>query len=475
MLILTDIDTSQRGTITEQVVTGMQRLVDERELRPETRLPSIRQFAAAHGISKFTVIQAYDRLAASGYIQSRPGAGFFVGKPPRRDGPDEPVARLDKPGDVTWLTYRQTSDCHLKHLPGICWLPPRWLEGGGLGRAMRGISRMGIRSFLDGFNDPRGFAPLRDALRRRLTEIGVDASADQILLTNGAAGSLDLIGRYLIQPDDVVLIDDPGYFQAFGQMRALGAIVKGVPWTSAGPDLEQMEITARKYSPRLFITAPIIQNPTGRSISQGNAFRLLQLAERHGFHIVEDDVLGTLHPDPPPRLASLDQLNRVIYVNSFSKELSPRLRVGYLAGHRDLVRDLVELKILTQSTTPEFNERLVHEVLVQGQYRKHLTKLRANLQRARDQALRNLESIGFGPCCDNTHGPFAWMEVPGVADTTLLAKAAVEHDMLLAPGAMFRPDSTPSAKMRFNVGFCQTPGTFRLLEALLNSRATAES
>lgn len=475
MPILTHIDTSQRGTLTEQIVRGIQRLVDERELRPETRLPSIRQFAAAHGVSNFTVIQAYDRLAGSGYIHSRPGAGFFVGRPVRRGRLDEFDVGADKASQVTWLLNRQIDYGYVKHWPGYGWLPSKWLESGGIGKAIRVISRGGVRRFLDGYSNPRGFAALREALVRRLEEIGVEASVDQILLTNGATGAVDLISRYLIRPDDVVLVDDPGYFQFFSHMRALGAIVKGLPWTEFGPDLEQLETMARKHPPRLFLTSSIVQSPTGCSISRGNAFRLLQLAERYGFYIIEDDVLGGLHPNPPSRLASMDQLNRVIYVNSFSKDLSPMLRVGYLAGHRDLVRDLVDLKILTHMTSSELTERLVHEVIVQGRYRKHMSKLRAVLRRAREQALRNLESIGLEPCGDDTHGPYAWMDVPGMADTTPLAESAVEHGMLLAPGALFGPDTATSSKMRFNVGFCQSPGTVRLLEALLRSGVTADS
>ena len=370
--------------------------------------------------------------------------------------------------------YRQIGYSELEHIPGFCRLPAGWLEGSGLGRAMRGMSRAGVRDFLDGYSDLRGFAPLREDLRRRFAEMGVEASLDQILLTNGATAGAYLAARCLVRPNDVVLVDDPGPFDTIRQMRALGAWVKGVPWTNAGPDLEQLEIAVRKYSPKLFLTTPIVQNPTGCSISQGNAFRLLQLAERYGFHIAEDDVLGTLHPTPPPRLASMDQLSRVIYINSFSKDLSPMLRVGYLAGTRDLIRELVDMKILAQKKSSAFTERLVHEVLLQGQYRKHLSKLRARFQVARGRALRGLESIGLSSCCDDTHGPFAWMEVPGVADTTPLAEAAVKYGMLLAPGAMFRPDPAPSAKMRFNVGFCQTSATIHLLETLLNTGVTVD-
>ena len=466
--MLIEIDASRRGTLAEQIVEAIQHKVEHRELRPESRLPSIRQFAAAHGVSKCTVVQAYDRLAATGHIQSRPGTGFYVSalaRPVESCGTED---RAEAAADVRQMMHGATDDFRLEHLSGVGWLPPKWLEDCGLDRAIRKVSRRAARSLLNGYSSPCGFAPLREAVERQLSELGINASAEQILLTLGAAGGIDLIGRAFVRPGDVVLVDDPGYCQTAGQMRALGATIQGVTWTDTGPDLEELENLARTLSPKLFITTPTVHHPTGESVTQGTAFRLLQLAERHDFHIVEDDALGVLHPDSPPRLAGLDGLNRVIYVNSFSKVLSPRLRVGYVAGRQDLVRKLVHLKVLTQAMTSEFAEQIVYEVLVQGQYRKHLAKLRANLLRTRGRTLRGLESIGIVPCGVDIHGPFIWASVPGVADTMPVAEAAVEHGMLLAPGTMFSPDLKPSSKIRFNVGYCQSPGTFRLLESLLN-------
>ena len=465
--MLVNVDTSHRDTLTEQIVNGIRRLVDDRELRPETRLPSIRRFAAEHDVSKFTVVQAYDRLVASGHIQSRHGAGFFVCKPAQAVEPGERGMWLDKATDILWLLRRQARELHFKYLPGVGWLPPRWLENSGLERAMRRVACRGTRGLLSGYGNPRGYTPLREDVRRRLAELGIDVHTDQILLTAGIAGAIDLVGRYLVRPDDVVLVDDPGYFRIFGHVRALGAAAHGVPWTGTGPDLAALEEMARTYRPRFFITTPIVQNPTGHSISQGTAFRLLQLAERYDFYIIEDDVDGTCHPNPPPRLASLDQLNRVIYVNGFSKALSPRLRIGFLAAHRDLVQDLVDLKMLTQTVTSEFGERLVHEVLIHGHYRKHRAKLLATLRKTRDEALRGLEAIGLRLAGDDGHGLFAWMDVPGVADTVPLAEAAAGRDMLLAPGAIFSPGATRSTKMRFNVAFCQGDAMFGRLDALL--------
>lgn len=466
------IDSSLCKPLVDQIVDGVRRLVDSRTVLPGARLPSIRTFAADHGVSKFTVVQAYDRLVACGYVQPRQGAGFFVSVPDRFAAPSTECVPLGGATSVLWLMRHQASDHRYRHLPGSGWLPPRWLKESGLDSAMRGLSRRGLNASLSGYGDPMGFAPLREKLSRRLAEHGTDASPNQILLTNGITGGIDLAARYLIRADDVVLVDDPGHFRRFGHMRALGANVRGVPVTGTGPDLEQLEAIAKSHHPRLYITAPIVHNPTGSTISQGTAFRLLKLAERYDFHIIEDDSHGVAHPAPPPRLAGLDQLNRVVYVNSFSVGLSGRLRVGLLAGHPDLVQDLTDLKLLTQAASSEHNERLVNEVLAHGHYRKYHARLVAKVQRARDTALRRLEALGLGPAADDTHGMFAWLDVPGVADTTPLAEAAARRRILLAPGAMFRPDMAPSTKMRFNVVFCQGDETFRDLETLLNEQAS---
>ncbi len=469
--MLIRLDSSQRATLTEQIVKGVERLVKERVLRPGVRLPSIRQFATTHDVSKFTVVHAYDQLVVSGYVESRQGAGFFVTKPDRAEEPAEAEQQPGRASDALWLLRHQARLQRFDHRPGCGWLPQGWLNECGLDRAMREVARRESNGSECGYGEPLGYAPLREHVCRRLAEHGIEACPNQVILTNGVTGGIDLVARHLIRPGDSVLVDDPGYHQWFGHMRALGATVHGVPWNENGPDLERLETLAKTHQPKLFITAPIVQNPTGGSISAGTAFRLVQLAERHDFYIVEDAVAAVCHPAAPPRLAGLDQLNRVIFVSSFSKTLSPRLRVGMLAGHKDFIRDLADLKLMTQSGSSEFTERLVCEVIDQGHYRKFRGRLLARIQKARLSAIRRLEAIGFGPAADNTHGLYAWLDVPGVADTIALAEAAAKRSVLLAPGALFRPNLEKSTKLRFNVAFCQNDGLFRELEALLDMAA----
>ena len=128
---------------------------------------------------------------------------------------------------------------------------------------------------------------------------------------------------------------------------------------------------------------------------------------------------------------------------------------------------MLRMKALSRGAGSELTEQLVHEVLTHGNSRKHRSMLLDRLQRARGTAVRRLEAIGFGPIADDTFGLFAWMDVPGMADAMLLAEAAAQRGMLLAPGSMFSPESAPSTKMRFNVAFCQHDEVFVQLEALL--------
>lgn len=125
-----------------------------------------------------------------------------------------------------------------------------------------------------------------------------------------------------------------------------------------------------------------MHNPTGTSLSAASAYRLLQLAERHNFHLVENDAYAALAPETATRLAALDQLQRVIYLGSFSKVLSPSLPVGYIACHPDLAEALTDLKMLSGLAAPDLAERLVHTWLAQGRHRKHLERLRERLRKA---------------------------------------------------------------------------------------------
>lgn len=454
-------------TLVDQIVDWYAARIDDSLLRPGTRMPSIRGFAAEHGVSRFTVVEAYDRLIARGYLESRRGSGFYVrergsGRVPRAPDPwaEAPLARID----IGWLLRNMFRKLPPQDMPGGGVLPPDWLDTELVASELRAVSRQSVTALLD-YGDPQGFAPLRERLRQKLDEVGIAASAGQIVTTHGVTQALDLIAQHFLKPGDTVLVDEPSWFLMFGRMSLLGVRILGVPRGVDGPDLAQLEALAEAHRPKLFITVSVLHNPTSTSIAPSVAFRLLQLAERFDFTVVEDDVYGDLHPGPAVqpclRLASLDRLKRVIYLSGFSKTLAASLRVGYIACEPDLARALTDLKMLVGLTSGELAERLVHRVLTEGRYRHHLERLRARLAAAHAPVLRGLEREGLKPFSTLGIGMFAWVDA-GV-DTTAVAQAMHERGYLMAPGSLFLPDQRPSTWMRFNIA---TSGNPRMLDDL---------
>lgn len=450
-MLMVSLDSTHPTPLVEQIVGAVRSQIDDRILRPGMRLPPIRKFAETQRVSRFTVVEAYDRLVALGYLRSRRGSGFFVA--PRHEGGDgRPQAETDRAVDVAWL-MRQVLDDR----PGLIkasagWLPDDWLDQDGLRRHLRTLSRR-ADARLTGYGTPQGYLPLRQQLQVRLAEFGIGAAPGQIVLTEGATSALDIVARHLIKPGDTVLVDDPGYYNFFGNLRLQGAKLVGVPRLADGPDIVALEALLEHHQPRVFFTHSVLHNPTGSDLSPAVAFRILQLAEKHDFLIIEDDTYADFHPHNSARLATLDQLERVIFVGSFSKTLSGSLRVGFLAARPDLVAEMTDVKLLTTLCSSEFSEQLVYQMLTDGHYRKYLERMQSRLAQATETTLRLLERCGLETFVEPRGGVFVWARVPGLDDSAALASRAALQNIMLAPGKAFRPQMQASPWLRFNVAF----------------------
>ena len=444
-----------------QIVDGFRLAIQEGSLRPGSKAPSIRQFAHAHGVSVFTVVDAYDRLVAQGYFTSRPHSGFFVRQ--------RPVSDIEVPGhgpnfnfDSMWYLRRIFENRALRMKPGCGWLPGDWLFQEGVRRSLRSLSTDDVD--LGGYGEPKGYPPLRQLVRDLLAEQEIAVSSEQVLLTQGSSQALDLVARRLVRPGDAVLVDEPGYPNLLFSLRFLGARLIGVPRTPVGYDLVTLERLVIEHQPKLFFTQPRLQSPTGSVAQLAHLHRVMQLADKHDFLVVENDIYADLDPEPRPSLASLDQLNRVIYISSFSKTISPNIRVGYLAANPDLLEDLAQLKMISGLTSSEFSERLAYGALMDGRWRKHVKNLRERLAKAHEGAASRLLKIGFEIFSEPKAGIFLWAKHPAIADSAELAYKATEQDILLGPGHLFSPDLQPSPWLRFNIIFCDEPALFTFLE-----------
>ncbi|APR35397.1 aminotransferase-like domain-containing protein [Paraburkholderia sp. SOS3] len=461
-------------TLVDQLVQWARRRVDERVFRPGMRMPSIRKLALDKGVSRFTVVEAYERLVAQGYLDSRRGSGFYVRERlaspmPGERRPANEAAPAPSTIDVVWLLRNMLhTSTQPERGPGLGYLPSRWLDGELIAGALRTLGRQSGAQML-GFGTPQGFLPLRQQLQTRLEELEIGASPQSIVLVSGITQGVDLLSRLYLQAGDAVIVGDPAWFQMFGRIASQGAHLVGMPYTPDGPDLDALETLVQTWRPKMLVINSVLQNPTGTSLTAAQAFRILRLAEEYDFIVVEDDIYGDLCPPgyPATRLASLDQLKRVIYMGSFSKTLAANLRVGFIACAPEIAQAVADQKMLVNMTTPELNERVLYKILTEGHYRRHVERLRARLDTVRDKACRMLEKTGMRHFLTPGAGMFVWTDT-GV-DADALAAAGHEAGFLLTPGSLFSPQQSPTTWMRFNVANCGDPALPAFLGEYLDS------
>src|SRR5215831_2880030 len=450
------LEAKQDHRLPAQLAARLAQRIETHALRPGTRLPSIRNCAQESRVSRSTVVEAYDRLIAAGLVESRRGSGFYV-----RLRANKLVQRRSSahaipgtPLDVSWLLRAQRRQSPGSEQPGAGLLPENWLDHDMVAAALRGVGRS-RGSWLLKYGAVEGYLPLRETLASRLARIGIDAPAENILTTAGATQAIDLVARRFLAPGDTVLVEDPAWFVMFARFAAFGARIVGVPRTADGPDIGALESALVRERPKLFILNSVAHNPTGSCISPANAARVLELAARHGFMILEDDIYGELEGRHSTRLAALDDGRHVIYVGGFSKTLAASLRVGFVAAHPALIRELRDSKALTGLASAELCERVVARIIVERSYERMLERLRGKLDECRACTAEALTRAGAKLAGPPAAGMYLWADFG--RDTNELAAAGSREGVLLAPGSLFSPTQLPTSWMRVAAATCLNP------------------
>ena len=315
------IDPQNGVPMSDQLVTGISGLIRSRQLLAGVKLPSIRALAASQQISRFPVIEAYDRLSSLGFIVPKHGSGFYVanhmgGEGSASGGSDPRLAEEESHQVLQQFNYPGES---LKLSSGF--VPEGWRDIEGIAQTVRQVMRMDPSCVID-YAMPHGDANLRHQIQMRLAIVGIEADLSNIIVTSGASQALDLVVRFMLKPGDTVFVEDPGYYNLFGLLKLQGVRIVGVPRLASGPDVDVAEHLLKTIKPKLFFINTVFHNPTATNVAPQVAFKLLQLAQQHDFMIVEDDIYADFQATPTQRLASLDQLDHVIYVGGLSKSLS---------------------------------------------------------------------------------------------------------------------------------------------------------
>ncbi|HEV2960936.1 MAG TPA: PLP-dependent aminotransferase family protein [Candidatus Angelobacter sp.] len=303
------------------------------------------------------------------------------------------------------------------------------------------------------YSTTEGCLPLRQFVADDLKRRGVVVGPENVLITSGSQQALDLVGKLLIDPGDLVVVEAPTYVGGLQAFNLYEAQYWGVPVDDQGLRTELLK-DALRARPKLLYVLPNFQNPSGVTMSLQRRQELLSLASEYEVPVVEDDPYCELRyeGEPVAPLILLDPAN-VIYLGTFSKTLSPGLRLGWIVAPVEVINKLVQLKQGTDLHTSGFNQLIALEATQGGFLEEHVKQLREVYRQRRDVMLQSLEEF-FPTDATWTHpqgGMFLWVTMPSGFDTRELLKAAVQENVAYVPGNSFFPNSEDGSRhMRLN-------------------------
>ncbi len=323
------------------------------------------------------------------------------------------------------------------------------------------------------YGTTEGYAPLREWIAERSGRYGLKVSAANISITSGSQQALDLLGRLFLNRGDRVIVENPTYLGAIQAWNAYGAEYIPVPMDENGMITEELEKALRKGA-KFIYALPNFQNPSGVTLSLQRRQALVELADRYGVPIIEDDPYGQIRFDGEdlPTIASVDSQYRgkndgfyngnVIYLSTFSKLLAPGLRIAWAIGAETMIKKLVQAKQGADLHTSSFNQIAVHEVSQGGFLDEHVKLIRATYKERRDAMLEAMDEL-FPAEVTWTRpqgGMFLFVHLPKGMDATELFEKAVERNVAYVPGAAFHAVGGGENTMRMNFSY-STPDTIR--------------
>ena len=300
-----------------------------------------------------------------------------------------------------------------------------------------------------------GYAPLIEQVKAKNALQNIGSDFDTTIITTGAQQGIDLAAKSLINPGDNIIVESPTFVGTLNSLRSYQANLIGVPVEDDGISLEKTEEILKSSKVKFIYTIPTFQNPTGITMSFEKRKGLLELAKKYDCLILEDNPYGELRfrGETLPAIKSMDTEGRVIYVGSFSKTLSPGMRVGFLVGHSDLMERIIVVKQANDVHTPLISQMIISDFIAQYNMDAHIEKGCASCKEKCDAMLSAMDKY-FPEKAVYTRpdgGIFLWVTLPEETDTGALLKKAIERKVAFVPGNSFMVDaSKPSNCFRLN-------------------------
>lgn len=421
MVLRPQLDSQSALPLYRQLFEQIRDAIQTGRLGQGERLPATRELAGQLGLNRTTVSAAYELLESEGYIKGHVGRGSFVCAPLAA----RPAASADE--TISFTTSRPSAELFpVAEFQQTC---REVIES----QSIAGILQLG---------SPAGYPPLRDhLLRDSATRRHPDAPAEDVLVTNGCQQALDLVQRLFAPAGESVIVEDPVYPGLKSVFDRAGVRLVGIPVGPAGLDLDELAAALRRERPRLILVTPNFQNPTGATMPLAARLQLLEMAERAGLTVVENDIYGALRyrGEAQPTLKQLDPTGRVILLRSFSKIAFPGLRVGWIEAERGTVQKLSEVKQATDLHTDQLSQAVLLRFAQSGRLQRHLDQALIS-GRERLSAVLEACSIHLPEGTQFTRpegGMNLWVQLPSPLDAADLLPRLERRQVSYLPGRYF--------------------------------------
>jgi DNA-binding transcriptional MocR family regulator len=456
----------------ENLAARMAEAIHAGALRAGDRLPSVRRLSTQHRVSIATAVQAYRHLEDQRLIEARPKSGYFVlARPSRLDEPATSAppnaARFVGVNQLVMEVLLSVRDPDITPLGAACPGPDLFPND----KLLRLAHLEGRRKphLLGAYPMSPGNDRLRAMIARRSLDFGCRLSPDEIIVTNGCIEALNLALRAVARPGDTIALESPTYFTLLQIIESLGMKALEIPTHPRdGISIEALDLATQKPGAvKAVIAMPNFQNPLGGLMPDEAKARLVQLLEVRSIALIEDDIYGDIHfQEERPRVAKAwDTNGNVLLCSSFTKTVSPGLRVGWIAPGK-LFNEVAMLKFINSVATPELPQAAIAEFMANGGYDHHLRKLRAGFARQVQQTTHAIEEFfPQGTRITRPAGGFVlWVELPPKVDSLELFRRARDQRIGIAPGPMFT--TTKRYRNCIRIG-CGHPWTAKLEMALM--------
>lgn len=463
------------GHLYEQIAQEIRAQIEHRVLQPGNRLPSVRKMSRQKGVSISTVLQAYMNLEDVGVIEARPQSGYYVRQQFRNLPPEPSIQRfapMAKPvkNVVTLVedlinTYQYSDFVPL----GAAMPAPDLLPITKISKLYASLARAEMHTIAR-YEHPSGNLELRRHIVLRAMDWGGLFAPDDVITTGAATEALNICIRAVAKPGDTVAVESPCYFGILRVIEGLGMKALEIPTDPrTGISLESLEPVMRRNEVQAVMVVPNFSNPTGACMPDENKAKLAALARKHEIPIIEDDVYGDIYfgSQRPRPVKAFDKDGWVMLCDSFSKTVSPGLRVGYTIPGR-FYNEVYRLKIASTLASPTLPQLVMAKFLQTGGYEHQMRALRKAFAVQMQKIIGAVgEYFPEGTKVTRPNGGFVvWVECPREVDAIALHSEAMREKISIAPGPAFSKTDQYNHYIRLNCGYPWSERIERAIETL---------